>query len=523
MKTKKLIAVLTTLVLTASLFVGCGSSNSKKQSEAAASNTNTEKTEKITLTYWVPMHANAAQIMQDYNDSEVYKELEKRTGIHIEFIHPASGQEKEQFNLMIASGDLPDIIGSYPSYYPGGVDKAIEDGVYLRLNELIDEYAPNYKNLRESNKDIARETITDSGNIWAFSCIQTVKEAPWWGPVIRKDWLDELGLEIPTTIDEWEVVLRAFKEKKGAEAPLLWDSTGVDWSGAFISAYDLGWKFINANGEVKYSYIEPEYKDYLTLMNKWYKEGLIDMDFPTRDYKSTDAMFTSGKAGARVCAYGDVDVLLSAMKITDPKVQLTAVPYPSLKPGQQVHYRQSNNYNKGCSTVITSACKNPEAAVKWLDYAFGEEGARLFNYGIENVSYKMVDGKPEFTELITNNPDGFPYQQLAWKYKIHMGPYLRDYTACPPFSLESQTCMEIWGKADDSYVMPVINRTSEENRKYSSTMSEIETYIDEMTLKFIVGAEPLSNFDDYIKNIKNMGIDDMIKIQQNALDRYINR
>jgi len=147
----------------------------------------------------------------------------------------------------------------------------------------------------------------------------------------------------------------------------------------------------------------------------------------------------------------------------------------------------------------------------------------LYNYGPKDVSYKMVDGKPEFTELLTKDPSGLNFWAIADKYKVGIGPYLRDYKAVPPFSNEAKDGMDKWTRAKDDYVLPELTLTAEESEVYSSIMSEVETYTKEKILKFIIGAEPLSNFDAYVKEVKNMKIDEAIKIKQTALDRYNNR
>ncbi|MGL6174611.1 MAG: extracellular solute-binding protein [Cellulosilyticaceae bacterium] len=526
MKAKKLLASVMSLMLIASITAGCSKTTGETSAAGEASGTKQEASstegtkEKKKFSYWVPIHGNAATILKNYSESKMYQELEKRTGVEIEFIHPPQGSEKEQFNIMINSGDYPDMI-SQPSAYTGGNDKAIDDEVYLRLNELIDEYAPNYKALRESNPEIARQTITDAGNIWSMACIQEEIAPPWAGLALRLDWLEELGLEEPTTIDELEIVLKAFKEQKGVDAPLLLEKTGKDWTGAIISAYGIGPDYYRtANQEVKYGPAEPAYKEYLTLMNKWYNEGLLDKEFVTRDGKSTEALITSGKTGAMITAYGSIDFYHGTMRASEPNVKWQGVQSPVLKEGDVVQFRQSNNYNKGCDTVITTTCKDPQGAIEWLDYAYSDEGYYLFNYGLEGVSYEMVDGKPQFTELMTNNPDNLSYPVLAWDYKLHMGPYLRQWDAAPPMTDEVLVSIDKWSVAEDIMVMPPLSRTADESKEYSKISTEITTYVEEMTVKFITGVEPIENFDKYIEQLNKLGVEKSIAINQVALERY---
>lgn len=520
MKGKRVLSIILAVLLIMLTAAGCG----KKTVDTPKTEPEADKIpkEKITIKYWVPFASN--QYIQSLMESEMYKELEERTNVHVEFIHPTEGQELEQFNLMISNKELPDVIQTYAGEYKGGMDKAIADGAYLRLNELIEQYAPNFKKLREQDPELARQTITDQGNIYGFPIVGIdANEPAWWGPVFRQDWLNELGLKEPTTIDEWHNVLTQFKEKKKVQAPLIFRKTGIDPYGTLVSAFDIGPGFFKKNNVVKYGPMEPQFKDYLTTMNKWYKEGLIDKDFPTRDSKSRGALITSGKAGAYITEYAMVDQYQAAIKTTDPKAVFAPAVQPSLKAGENVHYRVVNNRNGGYEAVITSSCKYPEAVVKWFDYAYSQEGFLLFNYGLEGKSYTMVDGKPKFTELLTNNPDGLDYWTVCNKYKLDVGPYLRDYKAIPEFTQIDLDCMDKWTRAEADYVMPPVNLTPEESDSYYNIMGDVDTYRDEMVLKFIMGEEPISKFDSYVEQLKKMGIEEAIKINQAALDRYNNR
>lgn len=517
MRCKRLLTLALAGLLTMPL-MACG----KGEKDQKEPDKKIDTSEKISIKYWVPFTPN--QYIKDLNESLMYKELEKRTNVHVEFMHPAEGQELEQFNLLVNSKDMPDVIQTYAGEYKGGVDKAIKDGVYLRLNELIDKYAPNFKKLLEEDPELARQVTTDEGNIYAFPVIGEDKNEPaWWGPVIRKDWLDELGLKEPTTVDEWYNTLKQFKEKKNAQAPLIINKKGVDSYGTLLSAFDIGNGFYKKGNKVKYGQMEPEFKEYLTTMNKWYKEGLIDKDFATRDKKSREAMITSGKTGAFFTEYALVDQYVAAIKTTDPKAEFAPTVQPSMKEGEKPKYRVVNNRNGGYEAVITSACKNPERLVQWFDYAYGKDGYMLFNYGIEGTSYTMVDGKPKFTDIMVKNPDGLDFWTVCNKYKLEVGPYLRDYKAVPEFTKFSLDAMDKWTQADTDYVMPPLNLTAEESDTYSNIMSDIDTYKDEMILKFITGKEPLSNFDKYVEQLKKMRIEEVIKIEETALERYNNR
>lgn len=202
----------------------CGEDTGSSSSSATPqSATNTQPPKLTKLTYWVANHSAASSQMKTYAEMGMYKELEKTTGVKVEFQHPPLEvpQAQEQFNLMIATNELPDVIeASWGTTsgavirYPGGPEKAILDKKIIKLNDLIDKYAPNLTKLLAAHPDWKKQISTDEGSIYAFPFLRgDDKVRVFFGPSIRQDWLDKLGLKMPTTIDEWYTVLKAFKEK----------------------------------------------------------------------------------------------------------------------------------------------------------------------------------------------------------------------------------------------------------------------------------------------------------------------
>jgi putative aldouronate transport system substrate-binding protein len=555
MNARKISAILMASFLVGGMLSGCKKSEptSGETGTTQETGTSTEESasaeepvtfplkEKITIKNWVQF---SSTLIKSLDENEVYKELEKRTNIHMEFIHPTAGQEAEQYNLMIASNDLPDLIQGPPVGYPGGPDKGIEDGIFLRLNDLIDKYAPNYKKLRASNPEITRQTMTDEGNIYAFNCIQKGEEPSWSGIITRGDWLEELGLKAPETIAEWETVLKAFKEKKKVEVPLIFNGFGwmMNTSYAFVGAYNVTNDFFNQDGTVKYGYIEPSYKEFLTTLNRWYKEGLIDKDFATRDGKGDDALFTSGKAGAMFRNYGEFGGYNVAGKQVDPKFTILPVINAKVNKDDVSHFRQTNWYSKGSDAILTTANKHQKETVAWLDYGYTDEGFLLYNYGVEGVSWDWADGPvpdidkpfypdalrdgnkhPQYNDFMLKNPNGTAFWDLVAQYKVHQQAYLRDPMANGGMEGDVLQSMIEWSKPGNDYVMPPLTHNNEENQTISRVMTDINTYVTEEQLKFIMGTRPLDEFDAFVEQVKSMGIDEIIQIKQTALERYKNR
>ncbi|NEW08269.1 extracellular solute-binding protein [Paenibacillus sp. SYP-B3998] len=542
---KKSISFVLSVVVASSLFGACSNQPTNESAITSASTSSKPTTAgkypistQETLTSWEPMDTNLSSFFPNLAESPFGLQLEKETGVKVKYTHPADGQSKEQFNLLIASNKLPDVIeynwgggggGSGSSVYPGGPEKAITDKVILPLNDLIDKHAPNLKKLLQQDKELDKMIKTDSGKYYTFPMIRPDNGLVFRGPMIRKDWLDELNLQVPTTIDEWYTVLKTFKEKKGAPAPFTAQYTNeLNIQDAFIGAYKTANRFyIDDQGKVKYGPIDPQFKEALILLRKWYAEGLLDKDFALNtDSKSLDNKLMSDSAGATVgLLSGGMGRWMDTGKKKNPKFQLVAAPYPTLKQGERAFIGQRDfKYNPLASKAVSGDTKNAELAVKWLDYAYGEKGSLLFNFGIEGESYKMDNGVPKFSEKITKN-EKFNLQQMVSQYTKPNGPFLGDNRKNFNTFKEQDEAIQIWGATDAvKHVMPLfITPTVEESKEMAKLNTAITSYKEEMFVKFVMGKEPIEKFDEYVNRIKEMGIDKVTKINQEAFDRYNKR
>ncbi|CAG7648618.1 hypothetical protein PAESOLCIP111_05644 [Paenibacillus solanacearum] len=495
-------------------------------SEAGKYPVNTQET----ITSWEQINNNLTTFVTNLADSPFGKQLEKETGVKVKYAHPADGQSKEQFNLLIGSNNLPDVIEyDWNNAYPGGPEKAMADKVIVPLNDLIDKQAPNLKKILQQDKELDKMLKTDSGKYYVFPMIRPDNGLVFRGPMIRKDWLDELNLPLPTTIDEWYTVLKAFKEKKGATAPFTAQySNELNIQDAFIGAFRTANRYyIDDQGKVKYGPIDPQFKDALALLRKWYAEGLIDKDFALNtDSKGLDNKMVSDASGATVgLLSGGMGRWMEAGKKKDPKYRLVAAPYPTLKKGERAFIGQRDfKYNPAASKAVTAAAKNPELAVKWLDFAYSEKGKMLFNFGIEGESYTISNGTPAFTDKITKDPK-YNLQQMVTQYTKPNGPFPGDPRKNFNTFPEQDEAIKIWEQTDAAkHVLPLfITPTVEESKEVAKINTAIASYKEEMFVKFVMGKEPIDKFDDYVKRIKEMGSDKVTKIYQDAYDRYNKR
>jgi putative aldouronate transport system substrate-binding protein len=462
-------------------------------------------------------------------DTPFGKGSEERTGVKVTYLHPPVGGGSEQFNLIVASGDFPDIFNANWMNYPGGPEKAIADGVIVKLNDVLDKYAPNLKNVYKNNPDWEKQTKTDTGTFFCFPMIRGDERlSAFRGLMLRKDWLDELGLKIPETFDDWRTVLRAFKEIKNSTVPFtaLISDLGFYWGFGIDQDF-----YVGDDGKIHYGYIESGYREYLALMNQWMREGLLDPDSATLTSQQINAKMTSGASGA---SYGNLGGAMgtwtNAARSKDPKYLLTAAPIPVKNRGEKPGIKPISSafvFNGG-NTAISGSCKNLEIAVRYFDWGYSEEGSNYYNYGTPGVSYNMINGYPTYTDLIMKNPQGWSIGDAISAYAmssyggpfVQAWPYYEQYMTMP----EQKEAFKIWEIADPfKHVLPPLSPTPEESREYAQIMSECLTYIREMRVKFIMGTESLSNWDSYITQLKKMNIDRAVELQSVAYNRYKTR
>ena len=483
------------------------------------------------LTYWAELNGNAGSIVPTFQQVPFFREWQRQTGVELTFIQPPANQARESLNVLLASGDLPDMIEFEWDTFPGGPDKAIADGYILRLNDAIEKYAPNLRSYLREHPEIDKQIKTGSGSYYVFPFIRgDDRLLTYQGPIVRKDWLDELGLPIPETIEDWSRTLTAFKERKGAAAPLTFLGVphplfGLE-SGAFIGAFGVKKGFYLDEGRVKFGPLEPGYKQFLSLFRQWYADGLIDRNIATVDTKTMDANMVTGRSGASIWNAGaGIGTWQPFMQEKQPQVRLAPAPYPVLNKGERPKFGQRSLDYVGTGGVAISAnSPNVEQAVRMLDYGYGEQGHLLFNFGIEGQSFEMIDGYPTYTDLILDNPDKLaPSQALAMYTRasyfgafVQDGRYIEQYYILP----EQRQAMDLWFATDAAeHRMPRVSLSEKENAELSAIMQDVETLVDETSLRIILGVEPPDSFDDSVAELRSLGIGRAIEIQEMALRR----
>ena len=459
-----------------------------------------------------------------FNEIPLFQEYAERTNIQLDFQHVTS----EKMNLLLASNDLPDVLINY--WYEGQEKTAYNNGQILRLDDLMSQYAPNYVNILKENPSLHAEALDADGFLYSFQFLRNDLDLRVFsGFMIRQDWLDKLNLQMPTNTDELYEVLKAIKNGdpngngQADEIPFIMEKT-FNFANLY-SWWGIANFFVDENNTIQSGWLQPEYKEMLQYLNKLYNEGLLDPDYAITESNQFDTKISNGQAAMWFgLAGGGIGRISTMMEPIDPEFELVAMPW--LDSADGTNYSLNAEYTTPLSArmglSITTACEDPVAAAKFADYAYSEEGQTLLSFGVEGESYTMVDGVPTYTELITNTPGKSMSEMLA-QYTVATGypmeqsmDYFDQYMAD-----EQKAAIDVWKDCDTSRTTPALKYTDEELDTATTKFNEINSYNNEMMHKFITGRESFDNYDSYQQTLRSMGLEDVVRVNQAAYERYL--
>jgi multiple sugar transport system substrate-binding protein/putative aldouronate transport system substrate-binding protein len=376
---KKIVSILAILAITTSVFTGCN-----KVTEEVVNSGNLE--EKSTITIF----GNELQNYDGVDKDRVWDEIEKKTNTKIELSGAPITGYIEKISVMINTGEAPDLFFFLPERSEAyskwvqqemikPIDNYIKDGSkYPNIYKILSN--SQYKNLTYENKYTIVPYIAPENN---------------WAVYIRSDWLDNLKLKTPETIDEYLDVMKKFTfndpDKNGKNDTYgLTSSKGIYWFMPFYAAFvkKPDWNYSIDKKTMEFMYLTKEYKQYLGVMAKAYADGLIVKDFYSKidDMKIED--FATGKAGIMVHnASSHMQNIMQKLEQASPNAKIDVILPPKGPAGANMH--GWGGWWGGYS--ISSNCKNVDAALRVLDYMVSEEGGKLRYYGIENIHYTNTD------------------------------------------------------------------------------------------------------------------------------------
>lgn len=427
----------------------------------------------------------------DPNKDPVAAALETATGYKVTYEMLPVENADEKLNLLMANKEDYDFIKLVPSQFY----KMASAGALEPLDDLLGKYAPTVKSVTSNE---SWESAKVNGKIYGIPEVGAGKSV---GTqlAVRKDWMDELNLKMPATMDEFVDMLRVFKEKKGV-IPLT-GRGGIHAEIASLFGVSTAWK--EKNGTIVSRVEDPAFKEYTSFMNKLYKEGLIDPEWSINTDNKVIEKFTSGKAAVFSISWWVAATTLPALEKNAPNAKVEFIPFLKNAQGKAEALASGGT---SWYTVIPKHSKNKEQAMKYIELKVQPDLFKLMTIGKEGEHHTFKDGKyypinPKFQDE-RNNANFYMNGQNEKVYPDYWQARVRKDAVTQSYYEKIQENAKGIEALDPLTYAPPIPAISKNTQKMSK-------YVDDSLLQFISGAEPLDNFGKFVSKWKADGGDEM--------------
>lgn len=485
-------------------------------------------------------------MVDDFVNNEFTKWLEMETNIEFEFITVPENEGKMKLNLLLSSGDYPELILPLGLLTRSEVSYYGKQGIFIELNDLIENYGVNTKEVFSQYPDARKFVTMEEGKIYTLPDVGVnLHMSDTWKMWVYQPWLDKLGLEAPTTTDELVAVLRAFKEQdpngnnKQDEIPMAGSlqnwcaSPNIFLMNAFI--YDDGGEriWIEKN-KVDVTYTKDQYKEGLKFIKSLVDEGLLAKESFTQDMnaliqigENPDAHILGFSFGGYEGCFAD----LSNEKWMDYAIS------PALTGPSGTRLAPYNfNYAYQIGNEITDICENPEVAFKLLDMFYDREVLYKKEFGVEGRDWRRaIEGETgyagpavfmplvEYGTLPKNviwDQNGVQFQNEAFR----IGQIV-DVEVNPMEKILFEGTRDLLKPAypDLDNLFPNVLPTTEETVELSTLTTDLTNYVDEMTARFVTGDVDIdSGWEDYLDQLDALNLSRYLELKQAIYDRYDN-
>jgi len=481
--------------------------------------------ESRTLSTYMTLPPTLMNLLGDPTNMAFFTWLKEKTNVDLQVTGLNLDAVATTYSLMFASND-------YPSFYlsdalnqvPEGEDFAIESDLLINLADYDEELYWRYvERLRQM--DAYEDAFTPDGNLVAFYKISDQPSMAEAGLMGRGDWLEAQKLSAPETLDELTEVLKTFKSAYSLDYSYILNPDPLaDMN--ILQAFDTQAGVYLVGDEIRYGAVTDEFYDYISFLRGWYEDGLISDDFFSQvensDSRSPNFEYVlNGTAGVWNASAQNMSVYMDYAP--DDVYQVAAFQPPVRNKGDVQHFRNTNVLEYGW--CIAPDVEDVEFVIQYLDYWYSDEVSHMASWGIEGEGfYYDEDGNEHFTEAVTNNPEGLGLNQAMQFFgAIRNGGYFEDYSRLFTSLQDYQiAAMETWSSGDDALVIPSsVELSAEELQSIAEYSNDVDTYIDEHLIEFIIGRRPLSDFRDvFVPALYDFGIQNTIDCWQAEYDAY---
>lgn len=440
-------------------------------------------------------------VFGDPNEGATKDALEEITGYEFEMTSLPTENAVQALNLQMASGEKYDLIRSadYSQFL-----SFVENGAVLPLTDLVEEHGPHIQDAVPD--DVWDALRADDGEVYGFP--STATPTLGMAMVARTDWLDELGLEVPTTLDEFRDALLAIKEEDpGNIGGRLIPYTGFDWwrwkhvafQEPFLGAFGIAYEWVERDGEIVSRYETDEMLEYIEFMKGLYEDGLLDPDFAVLQKNVVDEKVTSGRVAFALYHWDSMYKTRDAWSNENQGWEIDYVPYPA-GPGGNVQATVASGI--GVSTFIPSFAEHPVHAVKYVNEFIKPENYQRLIIGEEGIHWQWdgdlrVPINPAFNDERGN---------MFWYEPIRIGEvyyplWLTRVNKIKGMGIAYAETQEVIGDVVEPN--PIGNAT--QLSVTSQNASSLRQFAGDEVLKFILGARDLDEYDAFLNRFMTEG------------------
>ena len=559
---RRILAAVLAMVMAASLLTACGGKG--KQEGAAGAGSASADVDPASLQFPLAEKAEISGLTNypvgtesEPNNRTIFKRLEEKTNVHVNWKTIQSDQWGDKIQLEMSNAKtLPDFVFN-AGFNDTDLLKYAKQGVILPVEEYIDKYMPNLQKVFEQAPEYRTMCTDDAGHIWALpwieqlgyekTAIQTVGDMSF----INKDWLDFLGLDMPTTVDEFEQVLIAFRDnaddlKKefnidGSIIPMSCIMNDGDQDPAIlINGFGEGYGdpdrgrhiAVTDEGKVICTATTEGFKKGIAWLHKLYEEGLIDQEAFTQEWSTYVAKGKSGRYG--VCFSWDV-ANIAQVSMDDLIAGKGWVPLPALKADVKNITPQNGSFTSGFDRgrcVVTAACQNPALVCAWLDQMYDPFQSPQNNWGTygedDDFDIFVLGKNANGEDMLQHAPLGDASPVEVREAECVAGPlaildsYYDVYVTCPD---DAQYRLD-WIKdiytpdMNGKYVFPNVFMTTDDTKTISNLQADITKRINTAKSDWVMNGFTDADWDQLQSDLKAYKLDEFLAIFQKYFDAY---
>ncbi len=469
------------------------------------------------------------------NEILLWQDIEQETNVKVDWQDIALSQWPERKGLVFASNDLPEAFIGHGMFTDSDLLNYGATGQLIPLEDLIEKYSPNLMKAFEEFPELRSEITAPDGHIYGIPSFlgdrQSVRVN---SPIfVNKAWLEKVDMEIPTTTDEFEQLLIAFKADlnengKKDEIPLLLHTNSGYFSnlfGAFGLIDQYGAGAVNhiwvEDGKIIYSLAQPEYKEAIQYFHRLYEQGLIDVETFTQDRNAYNAKLKTVPRTVGVMQTWRA----TSWANNDAEVEdYIAIPPLAGPNGDSLFVEYAYGLNSRGSFAITNAAQNPELIMRWIDHVISDDIQMQMANGGRYGDYleKGADGKVKLLRALDPNNPAEQFNNPSNSSRINFMTYsnserLVDETAVYKQKSEYD---KLYIDHFPKEVLPKLFFSQEESQQIATMGSDINPYADGLYAKWIMEGGIEEEWDDYLKTLNKMGLEQFLAVYQGALDRY---